>query len=434
MVRRMSEVTSFTREDERRAYWFGIVNGICFMMGIALIDPLTVLPALVSRLTHSEVLIGAVSTLGLSGWFLPQILAANYLQSRPHKRPLYVFAAGLRALGIVAVVAILLCLAKTRPAAALVAFFCAYACYSLAGGLSGPAFLDIVAKTIPETRLGVFFGHRHFWGGLGAIACGAAVRTTLAADTLVFPYDYALLFAGALLLLGPGWILFSMIREPRGLVVEDPKPLLRFLMSAPGVAAGHPEFRMLLVSRMLSGAVGVALPFYIIYARRVLSVPEATIGTYISVQMAGSVALVPLWAYLNDRRGPRSLLVAVIALYLAAAGTAFTVSLFPHALAFGRAAFVGVFFPLAAISSGSFMGYTNYLFAVAPDERRTLYIGIQNTLFAVTGFLPLLGGVLIAATSFSLLFGLATALCAGALGATMRLPRRGAVGQPRGDV
>jgi MFS family permease len=422
------------RERERRAYRLGIVNGILFMMGMAFIDPLTVLPALVSRLTSSEVLIGGVSTLGMSGWFLPQIFAANYLQSRPFKRPLYVCAAAFRTVGLISVVLVLIGLAEARPAAALAAFFLAYTCYSLAGGFSGPAFLDIVAKTIPGARLGAFFGHRHFWGSMGAIACGALVRTILASDALAFPTDYALLFAGSLLLFAPGWVLFSMIQEPRGRVVQDPRPLLPFLMAAPRTVRRHREFRLLLMSRMLSGAIGIALPFYVVYARRVLSVPESTIGTYIAIQMTGSVVLVPLWAYLNDRRGPRSLLVAAMAVYLGAAGIAFTASLFSHAPPFGRAAFMVVFFPLAAIGSGSFMGYTNYLFAIAPEEQRTLYIGIQNTLFAVTAFLPLLGGALVAATSFSLLFGLATALAAAALAVTLHLPGPACVGPPQRDV
>ncbi len=140
--------------------------------------------------------------------------------------------------------------------------------------------------------------------------------------------------------------------------------------------------------------------------------------------MAGNVVLVPLWAHLNDRRGPRQVLVAVVALYCATSGIALIASLLPHGEAFGRFALMAVFFPLAAISAGSFMGYTNYLFAIAPEEKRTLYIGIQNTLFAVTAFLPLLGGLVVAAASFSVLFAIAAAFSMVGFVATIRLPGR----------
>jgi len=194
------------------------------------------------------------------------------------------------------------------------------------------------------------------------------------------------------------------------------------------VVREHRAFRRLIVSRLLTGAVGIALPFYIVYARRVLDVPESMVGTYIAVQMAGNVLFVPLWAYLNDRKGPRRLLVVVAWMYLAAAAIALAASLSPGAPAFGRAALLAVFFPLAAVSSGTFMGYTNFLFAIAPEERRTLYIGVLNTLFALTSFLPLVGGWIVAGTSFRVLFAMATAFAAAAVAATVRLPQAGSEG------
>lgn len=410
--------------DARAAYRRGIANGILFAIGLAFADPITVLPTFVSRLTDSELAIGLISGIGMSGWFLPQLLTANYLQSRPYKRPLYVFAAFVRGLGLLLIIPLVYFLARDHPAAALLSFFLGYALYSYSGGMSGPAFLDIVAKTIPANRLGAFFGHRQFWGGLGAIGCGVLVRFILSADGFAFPVSYCLLFALSLLSMAPGWIIFAGIREPPG-KVEDPQPLLPFLRSAPGIIRAHREYRLLLISRLLTGCAAIALPFYIIYCRRVLEVPEATVGIYLSVQMTGRVVLIPVWAWLNDHRGPRALLLALAASSLGAAALALLVSLFPNAPAFGRVAFAGVFFPIAAIAGGGFMGHTNYLFAIAPEERRPLYIGVQNTLFAFTALLPLLGGVVLGLTSFRFLFFLAAFMGLLGMVATVLLPARG---------
>ncbi|UCC68387.1 MAG: MFS transporter [Armatimonadota bacterium] len=417
-----------TPQHARVAYRRGIANGILFATGMAFIDPITVLPTFVSRLTDSEVAVGLISGLGMSGWFLPQLFAANYLQSRPYKRPLYIFAAFLRGVGLLLIIPLIYFLARGNPAAALVAFFLGYALYSFSGGLSGPAFLDIVAKTIPSGRLGAFFGHRQFWGGLGAIGCGILVRFILSADALIFPTGYCLLFGLALASFVPGWTAFATIPEPRG-KVEEAQPLIPFLRSAPTVIREHREFRLLLASRLLTGCAGIALPFYIIYCRQVVGVPEAAVGIYLSIQMAGSVALIPLWAFLNDRRGPRTLLVAVAALTLAVPSVALLAAFFPDALGFGRVVFGAVFFPLAAIAGGGFMGYTNYLFRIAPEQRRPLYIGVQNTLFALTAFLPLLGGLVVGLTSFRFLFLVAAAMGALGLIATIILPSNTASGR-----
>ncbi len=413
--------------DARSAYRRGIANGILFFIGVAFADPITVLPTFVARLTDSEVAIGLISALGISGWLMPQLFAASYLRSRPYKRPLYVQAAFLRGFSLLLTIPLVWLLARDRPAVALLVFLLGYALYSFAGGASGPAFLDIVAKTIPPNRIGAFFGHRQFWGGLGAIGCGFLIRLILSAEALAFPAGYCLLFALALISSAPAWVLFASIHEPPG-KVEPAQPLLRFLRSTPAIVRSHRDFRLLLISRILAGSAGIALPFYIIYCRKVLAVPEADVGTYLSIQMAGTVALIPLWAYLNDRRGPRSLLIATTALGLAVPSLALLATFFAASPAVARVLFGAVFLPLAAIGGGGLIGSTNYLFAIAPEERRAVYIGIQNTMFATTAFLPLLGGLLVALTSFRVLFLLAAALGLVGLIATIVLPNRRAEG------
>ena|GEM_PF-59035 len=397
--------------ESRRAYRLGIANGILFALGAAFVDPATVLPTFVSQLTDSDIAVGLISAIGNGGWFLPQLFVASYLHPRPHKRPLYVFAALLRGFGWVLTIPVVYFLAKRYPLPALVGFFLGYSISSFGGGLSGPAFLDIVAKTVPSRRLGRFFGHRQFWGGLAAIAAGILVRSILGAQALPFPVGYCLLFCLALVSFAPGWALFAMVREPPG-DVGRAEPFLVFMRNAPRVVREHREFRLLLLNRVLVGAAAIALPFYIVYCRRVLGVPESAVGTYLSIEMAGSVVAIPLWAHLNDHRGPRTLLVAVSALAVVVPAAALGASMLPLPAGLARVAFGLVFFGLAAAGSGGFIGATNHLLSIAPERTRTLYIGIQNTLFAVTTFLPLLGGLLVQLTSYQALFGLAGALAA----------------------
>ena len=427
----MSEVSpDLTQPNTRRAFRLGIANGIFFAFGMAFVDPVSVLPTFVSRLTDSEFVVGLVSAIGMSGWFLPQLVAANYLQSRPYKRPLYIVSAMFRGAGWLFAIPLVYLLAPRHPVAALVAFLVCYSFSSFGGGFSGPAFLDIVAKTIPHNRLGAFFGHRQFWGGLGAMLCGLLVGRILAADSLVFPYNYCLLFGLALAFFAPGWIAFTFIKEPPGRVTEA-QPFVTFMLNAPSVIRRHRDYRLLLISRLFLGASGIALPFYIIYCRRFLGISEAGVGTYLSLQMAGSVIFVPLWTYLNDRKGPRQLLIATAALSLTGPVLALLATFSPQAVSLGRIGFGLVFFSLAAVGAGSFIGFTNYLFAIAPEEKRPLYIGVQNTLFALTTLMPPLGGLLVASTSFRVLFGLATVFSLAGAVTILRLPH-GSRGESEG--
>lgn len=418
-------MTQIRQRSARRAYRLGILNGVLFNIGVAFVDPATVLPTFVARVSGSELAVGLVSAVANGGWFLPQLLGASHVQSRPYKRPMYVFTTCLRVSAWLLAIPSTYLLAERYPVAALVTFLCCCSLDSFGGGLAGPAFLDIVAKTVSPNRLGAFFANRAFWGGLGAIGSGLLVRAILGAQGPTFPVNYCLLFALALALFLPGWLAFMAIEEPPSKVPAR-QSLLSFLKSAPLVISQHRDYRLLLISRLLLGGSGIAFPFYIIYCRRALGVPESAVGTYLALQMAGSVLANPLWAYLNDRKGARALVAASSVASLLCPVIAVAGTLFPQAAGPARAAFGLVFFLLAAAGTGTFIGFTNYLFAISPEEQRPLYVGIQNTLFAVTTFLPLLGGVIVRFGSFHLLFGLAAAFALAGAVAAFRLPHRAA--------
>jgi MFS family permease len=406
----------------RVAYFLGVFNGVLFAMGSAFVDPSTVLPAFVSRLTDSEAAIGLVSAIAMGGWYLPQLAAASYVHSWPRKRRLYRLATLLRAVGWVGVIATVLLLGGRHLGLVLGCFLIGYSVCTFSDGLSGVAFLEIVAKTVAPNRLGSFFGHRQFWGGLGGAACGLLVRQILASQRLAFPTNYAVLFAIAAACFIPAWVAFCLVNEPAG-PVEEARPFLETLRRAPACIHQDATFRRLLSGRMLLGAAGIAFPFYIVYCRRWLQVPEAAVGTYLTAQMIGSMVAVPVWARLNDRSGPRRLLISAAGLSLTVPLIALLTSLLPLGPGVSHRAFAAVFCGLGATGGGSFIGFTNYLFAIAPEERRTTYMGTLNTCFAFTAFLPMLGGLLLEYASFQVLFAVATAFSVAGAVAVWGLPR-----------
>jgi hypothetical protein len=410
------------RYQTRRAYRLGVANGILFAIGGAFVDPATVLPAFVSRLTDSVIAVGLISTIGNGGWYLPQLFAARYVQPRRFKRPLYVLSAFLRASGWFIAIPVVYLFGGSRAAFALAGFFLGYSLFSFGGGLGGVAFLDIVAKTVSPSRLGSFFGNRQFWGAVGGIGVGYLVRTILADERIPFPTNYCLLMCLALANFLPGWFAYTLVEEPPGQPGEA-QSFLTFRRSAPAAMQRQRDLRLLVLSRVLLGATGIALPFYITYCREALHVPESLVGTYLSVQMAGSVFAVPIWARLNDHKGPRALLAVIACLSLATPCLALLASLLPLPPEWDRLAFGLVFFGLGATGTGSFMGFTNYLFAIAPEPQRALYIGILNTLFSVTTLLPVLGGLVVRFASFQVLFGIAALLGLAGAAAVARLPR-----------
>jgi len=65
--------------NTRQVYIRGIINGVFFRTGMALLGPGTVLPLYMATLTDWKWLIGLGASINLVGWFLPQIIGAKII-------------------------------------------------------------------------------------------------------------------------------------------------------------------------------------------------------------------------------------------------------------------------------------------------------------------------------------------------------------------
>src|SRR5262249_50484688 len=85
----------------------GVANGALFLAGDGLIDPSTVIPVFMSRLTSASALIGFASSLADLGWFLPQFAVVPWVARQRRHLGLYRRAAVARA-GALALLAVLI--------------------------------------------------------------------------------------------------------------------------------------------------------------------------------------------------------------------------------------------------------------------------------------------------------------------------------------
>jgi len=63
-----------------------------------------------------------------------------------------------------------------------------------------------------------------------------------------------------------------------------------------------------------------------------------------------------------------------------------------------------IFFAIGALNSAYMTGFINFVLELAPPEERATYIALTNTLCGVLLVAPLLGGWLLQATSYPVLF------------------------------
>jgi hypothetical protein len=81
-----------------------------------------------------------------------------------------------------------------------------------------------------------------------------------------------------------------------------------------------------------------------------------------------------------------------------------------------------VFMTIGIVMGSNMLGFFNHALELAPAGQRPAYIGLLNTMSGVLVVLPTIGGWILRATSFGLLFAITAAFLIIAHGLSYRLP------------
>ena len=408
----------------RRNFTLGVTNGAMFGFAEALMSVDTVLTWFVHHLAGSNFLVGLVGPMRDAGWYLPQLLASHGLQRQPRKMPLYRRMAAIRILmwltWVVATFSI-----KDYTLLLLV-FFLSYAVYSIAAGLAGLPFMDIVAKTIPSRRRGAFFGGRLLFAGILGLGASVIVSWMLSEDSpAAFPANVGCLFLIGWVAMLLGLTLFTQFVEPAGDVRPEPGTFRSHVQRAARLPRQDNNLRFYLIARTFLMLSYVAAPFYAVYSISVLNAPATILGVYVGVRTVSALLLNPVWARLSDRRGNRLVVRAATVCGLFMPAWAIVTPL----IAAGQHAdstvlslsFVPIFALSGIFETGMTIGANNLLLEISPSTDRAIYVGLANTILGVAYFSTVISGVLADWLGYQLVFSLALVFFVMALWAASRI-------------
>ncbi|MGE5560113.1 MAG: MFS transporter [Chloroflexota bacterium] len=393
---------------ERHNFWVILLDGMFFTWGSAFIDTSTVLPVFLSTLTTSSVLIGLMATIRSGGWFLPQMLVASYAAKRELKKPISVLGMAIHRGSFLALAGVAYFFAGRSPGTALLLFFIFLTALALGDGIGGVPYVDITGKTVSNERRGRLFGYFQAIGGGLAFLSGFVIRAILAGPRPAYPTNFALVFAiGAVIACG-SMIAFSLVKEPKSERKSEHGSFLDFIRLMPSYWESNAAFRRLMFIRLTTNSIALTMPFYAVFARERLGQPAGAVGIFVSAQMLGSMLGSLILGHAGDRLGNRavirstSTLVALCPFAAIAAGLATAIGLqwLTFVLMFVPFVFIG------AYNSAGWMGYTNYLIEIVPEESRPVYTGLMNTLMIVTSLLAVIGGLCVQFLGYTATFGL----------------------------
>jgi hypothetical protein len=174
----MTKEHDFDLEVERNYKHNFIVNfldGTAFWFGASFFAYRTILPVYISKLTDSEFALALLSMVLATGWLLPQLFTANWVQRLPLKKygpvniglwterlPIFLLAGAAW-------------LATISKELSLIISIILIAWHMVGAGVIAVAWQDMLAKIFPLNRRGRFLGITNFGGTATGVLGASAV-------------------------------------------------------------------------------------------------------------------------------------------------------------------------------------------------------------------------------------------------------------------
>ena len=179
----MTKEHDFDLEVERNYKHNFIVNfldGTAFWFGASFFAYRTILPVYISKLTDSEFALALLSMVLATGWLLPQLFTANWVQRLPLKKygpvniglwterlPIFLLAGAAW-------------LATISKELSLIISIILIAWHMVGAGVIAVAWQDMLAKIFPLNRRGRFLGITNFGGtATGVLGASAVARLSV---------------------------------------------------------------------------------------------------------------------------------------------------------------------------------------------------------------------------------------------------------------
>ena len=398
-ARSEKEIAAEVERNYRWNFAVNLLDGASYWFSLSFISAGTIAPLFVSKLTSSPLLIGLVAVIAQGGWFLPQLLTANFVEQLPRKKPVVVnlgfFLERLPMWVIVAAVPF----ASRSPALALLLFFAGYAWHNLGAGVVATSWQDLIARCFPVDRRGRFFGTTMFVGA-GIAVVGAALSTRLL-KVFPFPMNFFYSFSVAAVGITVGLSFLALTREPVQQVDAPRQSNREFLAKLPDILRRDHNFRRFVIARSLLALGGMGAGFLTVAAIRRWQVPDSTVGLYTAAYLLGNTAGNLTFGFLADRFGHKlSLEVGALASALA----------FTLAWLAPSADWYYVVFVLWGINQGALLiSGTLVPLEFSEPQRRPTYVGLANTAVGLVSVLAPLLGAWLAGIGYAWLFAIGAA-------------------------
>ncbi|MEA1915713.1 MAG: MFS transporter [Campylobacterota bacterium] len=381
--------------DSKLNHIKNVLHGFFLAIGTTVAEAHTILPIIVSHFGGGAIVIGLFSSLLRGGAIAVQLYAAFHAQSYPYmlKYLRRVFVARFLSWFFIGVAIIVL--GDEYPTATLWCIGIGLFLFSFSAGFGAIYFREIVAKVFSHKFRGKTMATRQFFAAFASIMSGLAAGIVL--EYYEAPLSYGILFIVSTFFMGFGYLAFGMIEEPiKEKVAKKEKSFRLFLINAWATLKGDKDLQVQIATFLSAYSYLFALPFIIIDAQSKIDLDGTAIGLLITVQMTGSMLSNILWGKLSSQGLNRRITQITLSTLILCIVMAF----FANSLYW----YLVIFFFVGTAMDGNRLASGNLILIIAPEEKRPVYTALQTNIMSFGIFFSILGGVILAATSYEVLY------------------------------
>ena len=383
--------------DKHSNHIKNVLHGFFLSIGSTIAEPSTILPLIVNYFGGSSLLIGFFAALLRGGAIFVQMFAAFQAQSYSLMLPYLRRVFFIRFFGWFFIGVSIILFGENYPNVTLTAIGIGLFIFSFSAGFGAIYFKDIIGKIFSHKFRGKTMSIRQFFSGLGGLMSGAMAGMIL--HTFEAPYSFGYLFIISSFIMGFGYLSFGSIDEPiKKETLKRETSFSKFLNNSFAILKADKQLQVQLKTFFLAYGYLISLPFIILDAQNKIDLNGFAIGSFITTQMVGAMLSNILWAKLSGRGLNKLIANISIVFQIVAILLAFFVT--------NIYGYMVLFFLVGASIDGNRIASGNLILALAPQQKRPVYIALQINTVSFGLFFAVAGGLILHYLNYTVLYSL----------------------------
>lgn len=296
-----SDILKQREKYYKRNYIALLFEGFFVSFAFSIFSHTTVFPVYVSYITDNSIFISLVSVIYFGFSYFSSILSCVWGVNAKSPKWISIIICTTQRIGFIIII-FSTYFALSNSVIALSFFFSSFAIFSIAAGMSGPVFYNMVA-TVIHKKVGSFMGSYSLVGAASGVISSRIMTRLL--EKYNFPVNYRTIFIiGTVMAIIATFIVVFGVKE---VVSNEEKVKIKF-SSLPGIVKKlfliNKPYKRFVIARIILGVAEITLPFYIIKVGRLDGVTAGFVGTMTTVLLISNMVAGKFMGYIGDKKGP----------------------------------------------------------------------------------------------------------------------------------